>query len=383
MYEVEINFVGENLRKYIKTLNTREEKLQVIFRFLELLNVEEKDFFYNLYQSYDQVLKIDGQDIRFLNEKAQNDFIQSVEDNGFYIVKRPDAKIRYEVLKTLYDEWPWIKPYDAYIDLFGIKHKKIMRPVVIGSKYMYVLKQTSNKNFSARSTGRLDKKGLPAKSSDKKANLSSFNTNPIKIGEAHNLFAGITGLDLAEFNLFMRSSPIARKSLDRILEAENDPFEIKRLKVLDNYTNQNAIILEAYLKSMGLRLNFVTDDTDEEALKDTIQEMRVDGFTIIDRGYKKPIYKKLLDTYLYFMEKFTVVSIDEPNLKKKMGWDYVFDQDEIKSMDLMGITKEDMMNLVLNQEEIIHLNKVDTSKVEVTAQDDGDESMEEIDDMPE
>ena len=83
------------------------------------------------------------------------------------------------------------------------------------------------------------------------------------------------------------------------------------------------------------------------------------------------------------MEKFTVVSIDEPNLKKKMGWDYVFDQDEIKSMDLMGITKEDMMNLVLNQEEIIHLNKVDTSKVEVTAQDDGDESMEEIDDMPE
>ena len=45
---------------------------------------------------------------------------------------------------------------------------------------MLVLKQTSNKNFSARSTGRLDKKGLPAKSNDKKTNLAPYNNNPIK-----------------------------------------------------------------------------------------------------------------------------------------------------------------------------------------------------------
>ena len=52
--------------------------------------------------------------------------------------------------------------------------------MVIGSKYMLVLKQTSNKNFSARSTGRLDKKGLPAKSNDKKTNLAPYNNNPIR-----------------------------------------------------------------------------------------------------------------------------------------------------------------------------------------------------------
>ena len=180
LYEVEINFVGENLRKYIKTLKTDEEKLKVIFRFLELLNQDQHDFYYNLYQSFDRVVMVGKEEIELIDSESKHTFISDIEENGFYIVKRPDAKIRYDALKALYDEWPWIKPYTAYIDLFGIKHKQIMRPMVIGSKYMLVLKQTSNKNFSARSTGRLDKKGLPAKSNDKKTNLAPYNNNPIK-----------------------------------------------------------------------------------------------------------------------------------------------------------------------------------------------------------
>ena len=76
-----------------------------------------------------------------------------------------------------------------------------------------VLKQTANKNFSARSTGRLDKKGLPAKSNDKKTNLAPYNNNPIKIGEIHNLLSSLYGQDIAEYDQITRSSPLCRKEI--------------------------------------------------------------------------------------------------------------------------------------------------------------------------
>lgn len=349
LYEVEINFIGENLRKKIITLDSREEKLKIIFRFLEILNRDQRDFFYNLYQSFDQVVEVDGYQIELMDPNAQDAFIKSIEKNGFYIIKRPHSNMRYDTMVALYNEWPWIKPYTAYIDLFGIKKKQIMRPVVMGSKYMCILKQTTGKNFSARSTGRLDKKGLPAKSNDKKTNLSAYNTNPIKIGEVHNLFSSITGQDLAEYNLFMRSSPVARKSLDRILKTKGNPFDIKKLKIRDSYKNLNAVILQSYLKAIGIHLNFVTKDEADE-YPDMIHNMRIDGFTVIDVGRKKPVYKKLLDLYMEYVESTIVIDLEDPNAKAKLAWDWVFEQEEVKEMDLMGITKDDMLNIVIHPE---------------------------------
>ena len=179
LYEVEINFIAEQLQRKIKKMTDQEDKIKTILRFLELLNIEQHDFFLKLWNSWDEKVDVDGFHVEILDQESRDAFIKDVEENGFYIVKRPDSKMRYDCLKKIYAEWSDIKPYDAYIDLFGIKGKKIMRPAVIGSKYMYLLKQTSNKNFSARSTGRTDKKQVPAKSNDKKSNLSPYPRSPI------------------------------------------------------------------------------------------------------------------------------------------------------------------------------------------------------------
>lgn len=341
LYEVEINFIAEQLQRKIKKMTDIEDKMQVILRFLELLNLEQHDFFLQMWNSWDQKFDVDGIQVEIVDEEAKKNFIQDVEENGFYIVKRPDSKMRYDCLRKIYDEWPDIKPYDAYIDLFGIKGKKIMRPVVIGSKYMYLLKQTSNKNFSARSTGRTDKKQVPAKSNDKKSNLSPYSRSPIKIGETHNLFAAVSGLTIAEHNLFTRSSPIARKSLDRILKASGDPFDIQKLKVEENFTNINVDILAAYLKGMGIELDFDVEGEYEYVYRDTIRQYRTHGFTVVDRLSRKPVYDKLFDLYNEFMDTYEVVSSDK-EAPMKAAWKWVFEQEEVKKLDLGSITEEMM-----------------------------------------
>ena len=350
LYEVEINFIAENLQRYIKTLKTNQEKIDVILKFLSLLNEEQHDYYMQLIDSYDQVVEVDGYEVEFKSEKSLNDFIQDVEENGFYIVKRPHSKMRYDCVKKLYETWPWIKPYDVYIDLFGIQGKKIMRPAVIGSKYMCLLKQTSNKNFSARSTGRTDKRQVPAKSNDKKTNLAHYSRNPIKIGESHNLMAGISGATLASYNIFMRSSPVGRKSLDRIITATGDPFDIPKLKVEDNHTNINAQILEAYLKAIGIGLQYEVEDQKLHICRDVVREFHIRGYIVYDHYWRKPVYEKLLDLYEEFFEQYTVISADPRKINEE-AWNWVFTQPDIEDLkDKMGsISKELMMSITANR----------------------------------
>ena len=276
-----------------------------------------------------------------LDQRAKDAFFEDIETNGFYIVKRPDAKIRYDTMAALYDAFSWIKPYTAYIDRFGIKKRKIIHPIICASKYMLVLKQTSNKNFSARSTGRIDKKGLPAKSSEKKQNLAAYSKTPIRIGESHNLFSALSGLTLAEFNTFMRSSPLGRKSLKRILEAKGDPFDIKKLKIEDDYSNQNAIILNAYMKGIGLHLDYEIEGCNDYLYEDVPTEYIIDGYLIIDLISRKPIYQYLLDRFKNMMEDYDVVEtyIGE---KENMVWDWVFREEAEKGNPV----EETMQNLL-------------------------------------
>ena len=347
LYEVEINFVAENIQRKLKTMTDQDEKAELIFKFLGMLNKDEEQFYLTIYKGFDQTIKVGEETVRLLDQKSKNAFFKDIEDNGFYIVKRPDAKIRYSLMCQLYDAFPWIKPYDAYIDRFGIKKRKIIHPVICASKYMLVLKQTSNKNFSARSTGRIDKKGLPAKSPDKKQNLSAFSNTAIRIGETHNLFSAFTGSTIAEFNIFTRSSVIGRKSLKCILEASGDPFDIEKLKVEDNFINQNAVILNVYLKGIGLRLDFETENDGDLIYEDVPMEYVVDGYSIVDLPSRKASYKRLLDRFKEYMESYDVVEV-YPGQKEDLAWDWVFSQKDIQNCNFEDHIK-DMMKMMTKE----------------------------------
>ena len=342
LVEVEINFVAENIQRKLKTMTNQDEKAELIFKFLGLLNKDQQNFFLTIYKGYDQTIQIGEDTVRMLDQRAKDAFFEDIETNGFYIVKRPDAKIRYDAMVALYEEFPWIKPYTAYIDRFGIKKRKIIHPIICASKYMLVLKQTSNKNFSARSTGRIDKKGLPAKSSEKKQNLSAYSKTPIRIGETHNLYSGIDSNTIAEFNIFTRSSPLGRKSLKRILEAKGDPFDIKKLKIKDDFTNQNAVILNAYMKGIGLHLEYDIDGVNDYLYEDVPTEYIINGYLIYDIISRKPLYQNLLNMFRSKMEDFDVIEtyIGE---KEESVWKWVFEEMQIDGNPVPGDIQETLL----------------------------------------
>ena len=330
--EVDLAFQMECIRKKICETEDIDEKYDLLFKFLEIVNEDEYKFFYGKYASWSQKVTIDGHTITMLNRKEKEAFIKDVEENGIYLVKPPHAHIRYDTVKAVYDAFPFIEPVQLYIDKFGIPRKKIMRRCIVGTKYMYALKQTSNKNFSARSMGRVNKKGLPEKSTDKRDNRAEISHNPLKLGEVHNLMASVSGRDMAEHNIFTRSSPVGRKSLKRILQAAGDPMQIHKLKVKDSYRNVNADILNAYLKSMGIRINFLTDVDDlQDVYMDVEQLYKVDGHTILDTPMNRELYMRCFNAYTEYNGSEIVVLDDQMTLDEYI-WNQVFARDDMQDI---------------------------------------------------
>lgn len=334
MFEVELNFIGNEIRKKICTLDTIEEKENMIFKFLSMINEDEYQFFYKLYHGYDKDIELKGKVIHLMDPQSKENFIKDVEINGFYLIKPPDACIRYESIKKLYEEFPFIKPVPLYMDIFGTKKRRLIKDGIVGSMFMIVLKQNSRKNSSARSTFRVNRANLPAKDTAKKTNRAPYAKSPIRLSEIYNLLSSITGSTLTEYNMFMRSSPMARKSLDRIIATEGNPLAVKRLKLQNNFVNANAEILNARLKSIGLKIRFLTDSEETpDVLEDVIMPLYIHGYTIYDSPLNKPIYNTLFKLYDEYLELNSIIYTYEGQ-KQDLAWQYVFNLQEVKDMNI-------------------------------------------------
>ena len=327
--EVETNFIGEELRKKICQTDGIEAKAELAFKFLDIISSKEATFFRNMYEGYEKNVLVNRHNFKFMAEESKKAFIEDIEKNGFYIVRPPHKPILYKDVMNLYEAFPFIKPIPLYIDLFGIKHRKIIKNGICGTQYVIILKQNSNKNFSARSTFRVNRSNLPAKDVTKKTNRSSYARTPVRLSEIYNLFSSISGRTLAEYNIFMRSSPIGSKSLDRILSADGNPLKIKKLKVRDNYTNSNADILNARLKAIGLAIEFSTlEDEEKRYPPDTVVPMEFNGYTIYDKWYKHNMYQDIFNMYNKLMRSTTFIE-SYHGQKEEKCWNHIFNNKEL------------------------------------------------------
>lgn len=328
--EVETNFISEELRKKICAAKTMNEKEDMIFKFLDIISSDESTFFRRIYDSYNEEVLVNRHRFNFMGEASKKAFIEDIEQHGFYIVRPPQKPILYKDVMALYEAFPDIKPIPLYIDLFGIKHRKIIKEGICGTQYVIILKQNSNKNFSARSTFRVNRSNLPAKDVTKKTNRSSYARTPVRLSEIYNLFSSISGKTLAEYNIFMRSSPLGSKSLDRILSADGNPLKIKKLKVRDNYTNSNADILNARLKGIGLGIEFSTiEDEEKKYPPDTIVPMEFNGYTIYDKWYKHKMYEEIFSMFNKIMRS-TIMIETYVGQKADKAWQYILNSKDLK-----------------------------------------------------
>jgi hypothetical protein len=354
--EVETNFIAEQVRYKIIQAKTREEKIDIIFKFLDTICKQEGTFFRNLYDSFNTTKIINGMNVRLMAPESMDDFIRNIEKYGFYLVRPPHKPILFDDVIRLYEAFPDVKPVDIYVDIFGTKQRKMIKKGIIGYEYMMVLKQNSNKNFSARSTFRVNRSNLPAKDIAKKTNRSSYARTPIRLSEIYNLLASISGEDLAEYNIFMRSSALGRKSLDRILISDGNPLKIKKLKVKDNYTNANADILAARLKAMGLRINFsaLAEGRTEIYDKNTVYPLHFGEYTIYDIPSMRGTYAKLFDQFKKELNSLILIESYRGE-RHDVAWDNTFEalkdvveiSDDTKGL-LKACTKGHQLTLLQN-----------------------------------
>lgn len=161
--------------------------------------------------------------------------------------------------------------------------------------------------------------------------------------------SSISGALLAEYNIFMRSSTLGRKSLKRIIETDGNPLEIKRMKVKDNYINANADIFNARLKGIGLKVKFVREGEFEPSMvEDVIMPLQIGKFTIYDTPLNKPMYNKLFTLFIKEMESISIMEsyIGE---KEDIVWKKVFEMDEVKKFKIPKETKEMIINASKNK----------------------------------
>ena len=246
IFETSITFICDQVSKKIKTLPTLKEKEKLLFDIVGRFNPDECDRLKLYYKS--------------LTTSEKKEFFDDVVTDGIYIHKLPmwEHEPIFNIIRQIYADYDWIKPVDVYINKFGRKIK-ILKPMVIGTMYMLKLKQDSKKNFSARSTGALSKRGIPEKSYKSKTFQDPYSTTPIRMGgdESNNMTIGVDPKIIADLHLYYRSSVTGRKDLGIALASSTE--KIKDFSELPAVSNRNAEIFDAYAKALGFRVKFLGD----------------------------------------------------------------------------------------------------------------------------
>lgn len=252
LYEQSITFICDRNVEYMRNL-TMVEKEKILFRTLEIFNPEE---FVAIRDNYKKTCK---------TKKEKEEYFNIVDKYGIYICVPPywSTINIYDAVETCYKEFPWIQPYKVFFYEENSKRwVKMMTDQVIGEMYFIKLKQSSKKGLSARSTGPVNRKGVPDKTDSAKRFQVPYSNIPVRRGkqETENDMMSIDPELVAIEQLAFRSSPLARKHLaTKLME---NYLGIDTFEPTEAMTNINVQIFAAYALMMGLELNFEHDELD-------------------------------------------------------------------------------------------------------------------------
>ncbi len=247
LFEVSLNYEAQRL---IDCMNTKvlhtEEALELYAKFLNLVSSEQSDFIREYMMNYDDI--------------ELNYLIDSITQNGIMMSIRPISEsMDIDRINNNQKEFPnIITPYTIIVpqkDSNGnIRYIEARRTMPIGKKYIYRLKQYAEEKFSVTSLSATNIRNENSRSKANKSYKSLYTKTPIKFGEMETGDMGHLGMEAVIVNLMLHSaSPHARRLTEELLTG--DPFNID-IKLDNEAKNRNVEILNAYLKTMGLRLVF-------------------------------------------------------------------------------------------------------------------------------
>jgi hypothetical protein len=247
LMETSITHSGARIISLIKTGTIApEEAAAMLIEFLQCICPEEAFEFSSF--------------ISCLSDDSLETFLDSILATGmiYTSVKPITDTMTMDKLAVMYDRFPWIKQSTMTVPMLdsngNIRYIESRRPIVCGKKYMYRLKQYAEEKFSVTSLSSTNIKNQNTRSKANKNYKSLHANTPIQFGDMETADMQHIGMEYVVTNLMVHSvSPQARRLVEQMLT--DDPFEIN-IELDKESTNRNVEIVNAYLKTKGLRLEF-------------------------------------------------------------------------------------------------------------------------------
>lgn len=300
LFEQSINFIMNRTIDRMKTLETNDQRASLLFTILKEFSERQAREMGEMYNKLDGV--------------GKEEFMQDIYKRGVYVHIPPFWHDRplFDVLTDVYKKYgEWLTPYTVYINKGG-RYRPMMNKMVVGEMYIIRLKQTAAKGHSARSVGGVSLIGTPIKDAQAKENKILYSKTPCRLGldEVLNLLIGMDPRDLAKQNLSYRNSIEGTHDLPVQLLKNG---MVEDLRDDEEIVNRNVEVLNAYLKTMGYKLQ------DREVIKELIfdniddlpRQREIDGETIMctDREYIELLIESKVDKEL--ADRMFIGTMDE------------------------------------------------------------------------
>lgn len=248
MFETSITFIGKRLIDFILlNILDPDQSLELIREYMELTGTQMSEFLEEM---------LDPNNSDELKEQYLNSIIN---DKGIMLSLEPISNsMTIDQLGKIYDEFTWAKPYEMIMpikDSTGkIRYTKSRRPMIIGNKYIYRLKQYGEDKFSVTSLSATNIRNNNTRSKTNKQYKYPHARTPIRQGDMEfGNMCHMTSEIISCISLMYSSSPHARRSVQKLYTG--NPFDVD-IKLDNTAKNRNAEIINARLKTCGYKLVF-------------------------------------------------------------------------------------------------------------------------------
>lgn len=310
---------------------------QTVLKYLSMINMDYATDFHRIIISSPVEVRIEDMDYL-------------IESGNIPVVITPmKNEMTLEILKNIYNAFPWIKEEYLYInqkDSNGnIRKIRTNRPLVVGKKYIYRLKQLAEEKFSAVSLASTNIRGENTKTKANKMHISPIAKTPVRIGgmEASELMQLPECQFTVEALMMLSTAPTARRMMKQLLIG--DPFD-RNIVLDENARSRNVEIANAYLKCLGLKLEF----------KKVPKKLRVPIL-------RKVISKVRPDSYRQVITKLPVkVTGEGYNKARTMLVDMYDSSTDIKVLGNPEVSKEEKINNAINS--LLKISNTDEQLIE-------------------
>ena len=224
------------------------DTVRIIIDFIRCLNPEQADY-------WEDIISVltDDELIGFINNIAT--------DKGIMLSLMPISNnATIATIEKLIDKFPFINIHQSKLDVYiegsdgKPRYVEAIRPVIVGYEYIYRLKQYAEEKFSTTSLSSTNLRGENSRSKAASQFKDVHAKTPVRFGEMETMASAHIGMDAVVFMLMLNAtSPSARRRAEELLTNKTIDVDIK---LGDNDSSRIVETLNAYLKTLGLRLTF-------------------------------------------------------------------------------------------------------------------------------